>query len=213
VSLGGGVAGQPNATSEHYRAAIVAELRTATGLTELRLTANFADSAQNADDLLALAQDLDTLARVLIKQAKDLRLLASGPEGGLSEVILPALQPGSSAMPGKINPIVPEFVVQCAMYAIGAAAACAMATDHAELDLNVWEGIYVHNLLSAQSLLLGAIEAWNCRCLNGLQVDDAVNIAHAASLTSQLATVAQTRSYSAAQAELADRRSGPEKRS
>ena len=202
VSVGGGIAGQPDATPAPYRAAVIDALRHTTGLRELRVTESFADAAQNADDLLSLAQALDALSRMLIKQAKDLRLLTSGPEGGLHEVILPAVQPGSSAMPGKINPVIPEFVIQCSMYTIGAAVACGMATDHAELDLNVWEGVYVHGLLTAVTLQRAAVEAWHQRCIAGLALDSTTNRAHAASLTPRLAAVVQNDSYSAAQAAL-----------
>jgi aspartate ammonia-lyase len=202
VSLGGGIAGQPGATPAPYRDAVIDALQTTTGLSDLRVTKSFADAAQNADDLLTLAQDLDALSRMLVKQAKDLRLLTSGPEGGLHEVLLPAVQPGSSAMPGKVNPVIPEFVAQCSMYAVGAAAACGMAAGHAELDLNVWEGVYVHSLLTALTLLGAAVAAWHQRCVTGLSLDLGSNRAHAASLTPQLAVVVQDSSYSAALAAL-----------
>lgn len=175
ISLGGGVAGQPDASPERYRTAVTGELRRLTGRDDLRSTSNFADAAQNADELLELAHALEALARVLLKQSQDLRILASGPEGGLGEIALPALQPGSSAIPGKVNPVIPEFVAQCAMQTIAASTACGIATDQAELDLNVWEGVYAHNLSTTLSLLLAAIEAWNSRCLAGLEVDEALN--------------------------------------
>jgi aspartate ammonia-lyase len=202
LSLGGGLAGQPGATSAAYRAALAEAMPDAVGRDDLTLTADFADAAQNADDLLELAQALDALARVLVKQASDLRLLASGPEGGLSELLLAPLQPGSTALPGKVNPVVPEFVVQCGMQTIAAAGACGMATDHAELDLNVWEGVYVYNLSLALSLMSAAVEAWNERCLATLAVDEAVNRRRADAPAARTAALVQAHSYRHAERQL-----------
>jgi aspartate ammonia-lyase len=198
VSIGGGVAGQPNASPEAYRRAVIQELGALTRREKLRLTNDFADAAQNSDQLLDLTQALEMLARILLKQAHDLRLLSSGPEGGIGEVILPAVQPGSSAIPGKVNPVIPEFVIQCSMQTISACSACGMAIDHAELDLNVWEGVFAYNASTSLSLLVAAVEAWNAHCLSDLQIDEDLNRARAATIAPRLAIAVQQSSYSCA---------------
>lgn len=202
LSVGGGIAGQPDATPEGYREALLPHLRSIFDIETITLTGNYADAAQNNDDLLRFANELEVLARVLIKQSNDLRLLSSGPEGGFGEIVLPPLQAGSSAMPGKINPVIPEFVIQCAIQTIAATTACGLATSHAELDLDVWEGVYVYNLITSVQLLESAISVLNSRCLNGLEVVEETNRLHAQSSTSQFAAMAQQTSYHAALDEL-----------
>lgn len=196
ISLGGGVAGQPGATPNDYRDAVLDELRELVPARVLRSTEHFADAAQNADDLLFLAHALDGLARTLIKQAQDLRFLVSGPEGGIAEIRLPPQQPGSSAIPGKINPVIPEFVIQCGMQTVASATACGLAVEHADLDLNVWEGVFVHNISVALSLMASAVSVFDVRCLRGLDVDADMNRARSDVSTARIAKHAQERSYS-----------------
>ncbi len=198
LSVGGGVAGQRDATPARYRDAVLLELRRVFDCDGIQLTSDFTDAAQNSDDLLDLAHALDTLARVLIKQAQDLRLLGSGPEAGLGEVILPALQPGSSAIPGKINPVIPEFVIQCAMQTIASVTACGLAVQQAELDLNVWEGVLVYNLSIGLGLMRSAVDGFTDRCLSGLQIDEALNRKHSCVTTPKVAMLAQAISHHAA---------------
>ncbi len=195
LNLGGGISGQPDATPVSYQKTLLRHIRSVSKIRSLTLSANYADAAQNADDLLRFAHELDVLARILIKQSNDLRFLSSGPDGGIGEIVLPTVQAGSSAMPGKVNPVIPEFVIQCGIEAIAASTACGLATDNAELDLNVWEGVYVYNLINSVVLLESAVSVFVSRCLAGLQVVEETNRAHAESLAAQVAAMAQNSSY------------------
>jgi aspartate ammonia-lyase len=164
----------------------------------IRTSAHFADAAQNSDDLLEFAHSLDGLARTLIKQCSDLRILNSGPECGFCEIVLPAVQPGSSAMPGKINPVIPEFVIQSSFNVIGLMHACGLAIEHADLDLNVWEGTFVHSILTSINLLSCAVSSLSMRCLSGLMVDESINREHSKNQTSRVTDYARKHSYSEA---------------
>jgi aspartate ammonia-lyase len=177
-------------------------LRAVTGLRDLELTGDFGDAAQNVDELLDVAMALEILARLAIKQAGDLRLLSSGPDAGLEELALPAVQPGSSAVPGKVNPVIPEFVIQCAMQAIGATTACGLAAEHGELDLNVWEGVLYYNLFVATTLMGSAMRVFVGKCLSGIDVVESRNREHAVVPTALSAKLAMDVSYSSAAAKV-----------
>lgn len=169
VNLGGTIIGDSSAVPACYLDAVVPALREVSGLDAYAQSGNLFDAAQNPDDLQAISACLDTLARGLIKIAKDLRLLASGPDAGLNEVTLPAVQPGSSAMPGKVNPVIPEFLIQSCMEVCGRCHAVSMALDHGELDLNVWESVMVFNTLDAFDLMEQAIRSLIENCLEGIE--------------------------------------------
>ena len=198
LSLGGGIAGEPRSSPPLFGESLVRELAKSFPDFPLRRTSHFADAAQNSDDLLAYGHALDGLCRTLIKQSADLRLLASGPEGGFMEVSLPARQPGSSAMPGKVNPVVPEFVMQSCFSAIGSVSACGLAAEHAELDLNVWEGTFLHGLLGASELLAAAMRCFGDYCLSGIGVNEAESRKKADNRTARATAYARRFSYSAA---------------
>ena len=140
---------------------ILSELKKATGDNNYRLTANYFDSAQNPDEMINVSSQLALFARGIIKIAKDFRLLSSGPETGFKEIFLPPLQPGSSVMPGKINPVVPEFLIQICFQVIGYNAACQSSLDHGELDLNIWESLIVTNILNSMNLLCVGLSTFN----------------------------------------------------
>jgi fumarate hydratase class II len=104
-----------------------------------------------------------------MKIANDLRLLASGPRAGLGEIVLPALQPGSSIMPGKINPVIPEMVIQAAVYVKGAAVSVGIAAASGPLELNIMMPLIAYQTLDAASLLTRTCRALNERCVQGLE--------------------------------------------
>ena len=135
VNLGGTIVGRADDVPGEYFDLIIEELRNSAADEKFSRPANLFLAAQSPDDLIAVCSALDLLARGLIKIGKDFRLIASGPETGFGEVRLPAVQPGSSIMPGKVNPVVPEFMIQLCMQVAGKHAACVMALDHGELDL------------------------------------------------------------------------------
>ena len=158
---------------------------------------NLFDAAQNPDGMVAVSSGLELLARTLIKIAKDLRLLSSGPEAGLGEILLPAVQPGSSIMPGKVNPVIPEFAIQCCFQAIGNHAACSGALDHGELDLNIWESVLLFNVLDSMRLLANAARTLAERCLEGITVVSESNRRNAGSIIPLLTELVKARGYSA----------------
>jgi aspartate ammonia-lyase len=162
----------------------------------IRNATQLADAAQNSDDLVAYGQALDGLCRTLIKQAADLRLLSSGPECGFMEIALPPRQPGSSAMPGKVNPVIPEFLMQCCFSVIGYISSCGLAAEHAELDLNVWEGIFLQSMCSSTDLLVPALNAFADYCLRDLTVNRENAARRANNRTSKIAEHAKRVSYS-----------------
>ncbi len=137
----------------------------------LELRENPAGGIAAQDGPIAHADALAGLARVLLAVAQDLRLRASGPFGGLGELRLPAVQPGSSLMPGKVNPVIPEAVVQVALQVEGLAAACRAAATLHQLDLAHANPLLAWNLDTMSRLLAGAMRTLAGRCLSGLEVD------------------------------------------
>ena len=109
-ALGGTICGRHEDVPDAYMNRVNSTLAAVTGDPLFKPAGDLFDAAQNPDEMIAVSSQLDILARSLIKIAKDFRLLSSGPEGGLGELRLPPVQPGSSIMPGKINPVIPEFI-------------------------------------------------------------------------------------------------------
>lgn len=175
LNLGGTLVGRQIDVSEAYFNSILSHLRSVLQEDRYEQSANLFDSSQNLDDLVGTGSQLNVLARGFIKIGKDFRLLASGPQTGFGEIELPAVQPGSSAMPGKINPSIPEFLIQSCFQVVGRCAAIEMALDHGELDLNVWESIVVVNLLDAMDCLQNGVEVFHRKCLDGIVVNEQKN--------------------------------------
>ena len=128
--------------------------------------------AQAAKDAVVMASGaLKTVAVSLFKIANDLRWLASGPRTGLGEIRLPALQPGSSIMPGKVNPVIPEMVCQVAAQVIGNDSAIAWGGAQGSFELNVMMPVMAHNLLESIGLLSSASATLRERCVDGIEAD------------------------------------------
>ncbi len=129
--------------------------------------------AQAAKDAVVMASGaLRTAAVSLFKIANDLRWLSSGPRTGLAEIRLPALQPGSSIMPGKVNPVIPEMAMQAAAHIMGNDAAIAWGAANGNLELNVMMPMIAHNLLEAIDLLANAAAVLRERCVEGIEADE-----------------------------------------
>jgi aspartate ammonia-lyase len=195
VNLGGTICGRSQDVPPAYFNAVIANLCRVTGDTAYRRSQDLFDAAQNPDALGAVSSALDLLARSLVKIAQDLRLLSSGPQAGLGEVRLPPVQPGSSIMPGKVNPVIPEFLMQVCYRVIGNNAMCLAGLDHGELDLNVWESSMVFPILESIDLLAQGVTAFEAKCLHGLEPVLAVNQAHVNTLIPRLARLAQLHGY------------------
>ncbi|WP_276357606.1 lyase family protein [Cohnella caldifontis] len=172
VNLGGTVIGSGVGASPAYREHALGALHEVTGIA-LRCRDNLYDASQNMDDLAAVSAELSLLSGVLIKISKDLRLLSSGPEAGFGELRLPAVQAGSSFFPGKINPVVPETMVQCCFQVIGLDRSVQASLEHGELNLNVWEGLAGFNVLDAMRMLAHAVALFTDKCIAGIEADEA----------------------------------------
>lgn len=164
INLGGTAIGSGSGASAIYRRTVVKHLKRIAGR-RFSLRANLYDAAQNIDDLAAVSAQLAMLAEVFLKIAQDLRLLASGPSGGFGEIILPAVQEGSSFYPGKINPVIPETMMQCCFQVLGRERASRLALERGELNLNVFEGGAAANIFDAMDMMRRSVEAFAERCL------------------------------------------------
>ncbi len=167
INLGGTAIGSGSGASAPYRRAIVKRLNE---IAEQKFTLrpNLYDAAQNMDDLGAVSAQLAMLAEVLIKIAQDLRLLASGPNGGFGEIILPAVQEGSSIFPGKINPVIPETMIQCCFQVLGCERVARLALERGELNLNVFEGAAAVNVFDAIEMMERSVALFSERCVSGI---------------------------------------------
>ena len=169
VNLGGTAVGTAENASRQYRFRVMEELRSLTGI-GLAAAEYPMDTTQNNDVFVEVSGLLKALAVNLMKIANDFRLLNSGPCGGLGELSLPPLQQGSSIMPGKINPVLPEMVMQCAMRVMANDSAISMAASHGELELNAFEPLIADSLLESIELLERAVILFRTKCAEGLTV-------------------------------------------
>jgi aspartate ammonia-lyase len=170
VNLGGTVIGSGVGASDAYRERIIGALQETTGL-PLRHRDNLYDASMNMDDIAAVSSELQLLSGMLIKLAKDLRLLSSGPEAGFAELKLPAVQAGSSFFPGKVNPVVPETLIQCCFQVIGLDRSVQASLEHGELNLNVWEGLAGFNVLDSLRMLRRAAALFTDKCVSGIEAN------------------------------------------
>ncbi|MGE7114534.1 aspartate ammonia-lyase [Lysinibacillus sp. NPDC047702] len=136
---------------------------------------DYFDGLQHADSYIKISGCLKGLCSGLSKMAGDFRLLASGPRAGLAEITIPSVQPGSSIMPGKINPCIPEMMMQVCFDIYGMDQTITIAVDRGELELNIWESIIMKNLFDAFSLLIASIPIFNHKCVQGIQINEAIN--------------------------------------
>src|SRR5256712_11398200 len=124
-------------------------------------------------DVLAYSSAMRRLAVEVGKIASDLRLLSMGPRAGLSEIALPAVQPGSSIMPGKVNPSVPEMVNQVCFQVMGCDTTVAIACEAGQLGVNVMMPVIAWNALHASTILREAMKVFRLRCVDGIAADEA----------------------------------------
>lgn len=145
----------------------------------VRKEKNFFDGLQNGDVYVRVSAVLKSLATGLAKIAGDLRILSSGPRAGFGEIELPAAQPGSSIMPGKINPVIPEMVMQVCYQVCGNDLSITMAVEGGELDLNVWESLIMKCLFESCKLLTNSMRLFADRCIVGIKVNRETCLEHA----------------------------------
>jgi fumarate hydratase class II len=170
LPIGGTALGTGLNAAPGFAAIVVREINKMTGV-EFRQAENLFEAMQNKDACVETSGALKTVAVGLMKIANDLRLLTSGPRTGFAEIELPAIQPGSSIMPGKVNPVIPEAVNMVAAKVIGNDASVAIAGLNGNLDLNVMMPIIAHDLLQSIELEANASRALAEKCIAGITAD------------------------------------------
>jgi fumarate hydratase, class II len=170
VAIGGTAVGTGANVPAGYRSLIVAKLSALTGLALVQARDGF-EALQSRAQLAAFSGSLRELAQELGRIANDLKLLGSGPVAGLGEISLPAVQPGSSIMPGKVNPSLPECLNMICFQVIGNDLAVSLAAQAGQLELNVFAPVMVHNILSSLSLLTNFLPVFTGKCVVGIEAD------------------------------------------
>jgi aspartate ammonia-lyase len=171
LNLGGTAVGTGLNAPEGYRQSVMAALVEISGL-PLRAAPDMLEASWDMGPFMSLSGLLRRLAVKLSKIANDLRLLSSGPRGGLGEILLPEVQPGSSIMPGKVNPVIAEVVNQVCFQVIGNDAATTFAAEAGQLQLNAMEPLIAFNLHISMQLLVRAMTTLEHRCVRGIVADE-----------------------------------------
>jgi len=170
LGIGGTAVGSGLNAHPEYHARMVEKLSELTGL-ELYQSDNLFESMQSMADAVDFSASLRTLALSLIRIANDFRLLSSGPSTGLDEIQLPAVQPGSSIMPGKVNPVLAEMLNQAMFHVVGCDTALAMAAQAGQLELNVMMPVIAHELFEMMQVTIGAVTAFTERAVKGVEAN------------------------------------------
>ncbi|MBI2413351.1 MAG: aspartate ammonia-lyase [Deltaproteobacteria bacterium] len=170
VGLGATAAGTGINTHPRYRDTVTRELSKASGVRIIKADDPF-EALNSLADFSSFSGELRNLSLELIRISNDLRLLSSGPNTGLGEIRLPAVQPGSSIMPGKVNPVMAEMLAMVSFQAIGNDATVAMAVQAGQLELNVMGPVVGHNILQSIEILGNAISAFTDKCVTGIKAD------------------------------------------
>ena len=172
LNLGATAVGTGLNAGEEYASLAIRNLSRYTGL-PLKPAANRFRVTQSMGDVVAYSGAMRRLSVELGKIASDLRLLSMGPRAGIAEIVLPAVQPGSSIMPGKVNPSMPEMVNQVCYQVIGCDVTVAMAAEAGQLELNVMMPVIAWNAIHASTILRESMNALRTRCVDGIEADDA----------------------------------------
>ena len=172
LNIGATAVGTGLNAGDDYRRLVVANLARYSSL-PLRTAANLFRVTQSMGDVLAYSGAMRRLAVETGKVASDLRLLSMGPRAGIAEIALPAVQPGSSIMPGKENPSVPEMVNKVCFQVMGCDTTVALASEAGQLELNVMMPVIAWNALHASTILREAMKVFRLRCVDGIAANDA----------------------------------------
>ncbi|MDR1110635.1 MAG: aspartate ammonia-lyase [Deltaproteobacteria bacterium] len=170
INIGGTAVGLSDNAERRYRFRILENLREITGL-GLAAAEYPMDITQNNDVFVEVSGLLKALAVNLMKIASDLRLMNSGPRGGLGEIRLPPRQMGSTIMPGKVNPVIPEMVIEVAIRVMANDQAVTMAAAHGEFELNAFSPLIAESLLESLGILERAVMIFRGQCLDALEPD------------------------------------------
>jgi len=172
VNMGATAIGTGINVNKAYSGTVIRHLREITKL-DVVLAANLVEATQDTGAFVMYSSAIKRLAIKLSKISSDLRLLSSGPRAGLNEINLPPMQPGSSIMPGKVNPVIPEVMNQIAFKVIGNDLTITFAAEAGQLELNVMEPIIVHSLFESIGILKNGITALRKRCIEGITTNEA----------------------------------------
>ncbi|MCL4837416.1 MAG: aspartate ammonia-lyase [Thermoanaerobaculia bacterium] len=167
INMGGTAIGTGILADPRYPQLVAEELRALTGL-DLVIAGNLVEATPDTGAFVLFSGALKRTAVKLSKMCNDLRLLSSGPRCGFSEINLPPMQPGSSIMPGKVNPVIPEVVNQVAFAVVGHDLTITLAAEAAQLQLNVMEPILAYSLFQSLSTLTAAVDVLRERCIAGI---------------------------------------------
>ncbi|MBB4299427.1 aspartate ammonia-lyase [Rhizobium leguminosarum] len=173
INLGGTAIGTGINTVPGYQDRAVKCLSQVTGIA-FQSARNLVEASWDTGSFVLFSGMLKRTATKLSKICNDLRLLSSGPRGGLNEINLPPMQPGSSIMPGKINPVIPEVVNQVAFQVIGADLTITLAAEAGQLQLNVMEPVIAYNMLQSIGLMTNAVGVLQTKCIAGITANEAV---------------------------------------
>ena len=194
LPLGATAIGTSLGIQHNYLENVYTHLSSISGITFVKED-NFFDALQNADFYIEISSTLKRLATTLSKMATDFRILSSGPNSGFNEINIPAVQPGSSIMPGKVNPVMPELINQIAYQVCGNDVTITMAVEGGELDLNVWEPVIVKNLSESFKLLTNGIKLFSTKCIEGIEVNKEVSESYAHKTTALSTTISAIFGY------------------
>ena len=190
LGIGASAVGTGVNTFPGYREEVVRRLCGITGL-ELQPAPDLFEATQSMAPFALLSGSLKALALECIRVGNDFRLLNSGPVTGLGEIRLPALQPGSSIMPGKVNPVMPEMLAMVGFQVVGNDTTISLAVQAGQLELNVMMPVIAHNLLQSLEILKNAVAAFTEKCVRGIAAD-AARCRRYAETTPALATILNT---------------------
>ncbi|MCK9220755.1 MAG: aspartate ammonia-lyase [Bacteroidales bacterium] len=166
TAIGTGINSQPG-----YSELVIKYLRRVTGL-DIVLASNLVEATQDTGSYVMYSSAVKRLAVKLSKICNDLRLLSSGPRTGLHEINLPPMQPGSSIMPGKVNPVIPEVMNQVAFKVIGNDLTVTMAAEAGQLELNVFEPVIVQSIFESIEMLKNGMYTLKYRCIDGITANE-----------------------------------------
>ncbi|WML49747.1 aspartate ammonia-lyase [Neobacillus sp. PS3-34] len=170
VNMGATAVGTGLNADPHYIEKVVESLAEISGF-PLKKAEHLVDATQNTDCYLEVSSALKVCMMNMSKVANDLRLMASGPRTGLGEIILPARQPGSSIMPGKVNPVMAEVLNQVAFQVIGNDHTICLASEAGQFELNVMEPVLVFNLLQSIKIMTNVFTVFRMHCLEGIEAN------------------------------------------
>jgi fumarate hydratase class II len=178
ICIGGTAIGTGLNAAPDYRENIIKEINESTGY-KFKISPNMFEGMQSFDAVLEVTGALRVLITGLRKIADDFRLLASGPRTGIAEITLPPVQPGSSIMPGKVNPVMAEMMDMVCFHALGLDTAITTAAQAGQLELNVMMPVIAYDLLTEISILTGGIYSFANRCVEGIVANEDICLRYA----------------------------------